>query len=68
LLRDFDKIRPELTNAQINAEAGILWARKPRFFGNFLLIRKNYHVADINFYYTNIRENAVERVERFFGE
>lgn len=65
LLRDFNKVRPELTNAQVNAEAGILWARKPRFFGNFLLVMRNYHIADINFYYSSIRENAIDRVESF---
>lgn len=65
LLRNFDKIYPELTNAQIVAGQGILWAQKPKFFGNFLLLRRNYHIADINFYYSNVRENAVLRVERF---
>lgn len=68
LLRDFNKVRPELTNAQVKAELGILWARKPRFFGNFLLLMKNYHIADINFYYTNVRENASLRVESFLGK
>ncbi|HKK74958.1 MAG TPA: DUF3089 domain-containing protein [Saprospiraceae bacterium] len=68
LLRNFDKVRPGLTNAQINAEQGILWARKPKFFGNFLLMMKNYHVADINFYYTNVRENAERRVEAFLSK
>lgn len=65
LLWDFDKLKPSLTNAQINAEKGILWAKKPRFFGNFLLLRRNYHIADLNFYYLNVRENAVLRVEQF---
>lgn len=65
LLLNFDKVRPALTNAQINAKKGILWAKKPKFFGNFLLLRRNYHIADLNFYYVNVRENAVLRVEEY---
>ncbi len=68
LLRNFDKIHPGLTDAQINAADGILWARKPRFFGNFLLTTKDYHIADLNFYYLNVRENAVLRTEKFLEQ
>lgn len=65
ILWNFNKVRPEVTNAQINPENGILWARKPKFFGNFLLFTKNYHIADLNFYYISVRENVVLRVERY---
>jgi len=63
VLRNFEKVLPKRVDAQVHN--GILWANKPRFPWSFLLRRKNYHIADINFYYMNIRENAKERVERW---
>ncbi len=61
VLRNFDKVLTKRVDAKVYN--GILWANKPRFPGSFLLTRKNYHIADINFYYMNIRENAKNRVE-----
>lgn len=60
VLRNFDKVLTKRVDAKVHN--GILWANKPRFPGSFLLRRKNYHIADINFYYMNIRENAKNRV------
>ncbi|MCU0329106.1 MAG: DUF3089 domain-containing protein [Chitinophagales bacterium] len=63
LLFDFNKIYPSLVDAQVNKD--ILWATKPKFRGSIFLRTKNYHPADVNFYYFNIRENAKLRVEMF---
>jgi hypothetical protein len=63
LLKDYNKIYPSLVGAQIHN--GILWSNKPKFFGSFILRTKNYHIADINFFYFNIRENAKNRVAQF---
>jgi len=66
VLRKFDQVYYKLVDAQIHE--GILWADKPRFPGSFLFTRKNYHIADLNFYYFNVRENAVARAEAFLGK
>ncbi len=63
LLRNFKKIRPNLAEAQVNN--GLLWLERPRFPFSFLLTNPNYHIADYNFYYLNVRNNAIERVEAF---
>lgn len=63
VLRNFDKILSKRVDAQVHN--GMLWANKPRFPWSFLFRRKNYHIADINFYYMDIRENAKERVDRW---
>ncbi len=63
VLRSFDKIHFQTNDAQ-NAE-GLLWVSKPRFPGSFLITRKNYHIADYNLFYMNVRENALLRVEHF---
>ncbi|WP_350285542.1 DUF3089 domain-containing protein [uncultured Croceitalea sp.] len=63
VLRNFDKVLRRRVDAQVHN--GILWANKPRFPWSFLFRRKNYHIADINFYYMNIKENAKGRVDKW---
>jgi Protein of unknown function (DUF3089) len=64
ILRKFDKVYPKLVDAQISN--GILWATKPKFPGSFFFRKKNYHIADINFYYFSIRQNAINRISAFW--
>jgi Protein of unknown function (DUF3089) len=64
VLKNFKKLVPHVTNASV--EGGVLWAKHPKFFGSFLLKTKNYHIADFNFYYFSIRENAANRVQAFW--
>ncbi len=63
LLYNFNKLIPKVAGA-INHE-GVLWTPKPRFFGNFVIKTKNYHIADYNLYYASIRKNAALRVNNF---
>ena len=64
ILRDFNAIRKGIVGAQVNNN--ILWANKPNFPGSIFFRTKNYHVADINFYYISIRENAIHRAGMFW--
>ncbi len=63
VLRNFDKVLPKRVDAQVHN--GILWANKPRFPWSFMFRKKNYHIADINFYYMDIRTNAKRRVDKW---
>lgn len=63
VLRNFNKVIPGLAHAQIHGN--VLWVNKPKFFGSIFLKTKNYHIADYNLFYENIRENAETRVEAF---
>jgi len=64
VLAKFEKgLYPFLVGAQV--EKGILWCEKPKFPGSFLIMTNNYHIADMNFYYLSIRENAINRVAAF---
>ena len=63
MLRNFNKLIPGLVHAQIHGN--ILWVNKPKFFGNIFLRIKNYHIADYNFFYENIRENVGTRIHSF---
>ena len=60
VLKNFNKLTPAVVDAQVHHN--ILWASKPKFFGNFLLRQENYHVGDINLFYNNIRQNVKTRI------
>jgi hypothetical protein len=63
VLRNFNKVYYHVADAKINN--GILWINNPDFPGSFFVRMKNYHIADINFFYLNIRKNLRQRVEAF---
>jgi Protein of unknown function (DUF3089) len=60
ILRNFNKVKQKIVDAQVHQN--ILWASKPKFFGNIFLTQNNYHIGDINLFYTNIRENIRTRI------
>jgi hypothetical protein len=64
VLRDFSKIIPHTTDAQIYK--GVLWSNRPRFPGSVFYRSKNYHVGDINLFYMNLRENIEQRIFSYF--
>jgi hypothetical protein len=63
VLRNFNRNYPGIADAKIHE--GVLWIDKPQFPGSFLIRMKNYHIADINFFYVNIRENVRQRVSAY---
>lgn len=63
VLYEFHKIIPNLVHAR--AFDGYLYTDKPKFRGSIFFIRKNYHIADINLFWLDIRNNAKYR-ERMF--
>lgn len=63
ILINFNKSFPETAGAQVNSN--ILWVDKPKFPGGLLFTANNYHVADINLFYINIRNNVADRVQQF---
>lgn len=63
LFYNYNKLYMNVCGAQSNI--GLLWVRKPKLPGAFLVAIKNYHIGDINLFYQNVRENAVLRVSEF---
>lgn len=59
LLGDFKKVHKNKVDAQ--GHNGILWVEKPIK----LWPRANFHIADINLFWFNIRENVGDRVSAF---
>lgn len=66
VLRDFYKVYPQLIQTRIYED--LLWTNKPKFPGSFLLTTKNYHIADYNFFYADVRQNAQDRVKAYLGK
>jgi hypothetical protein len=64
LLFNFEKgVKPGIADAQIYEDH--LWVNKPKFRGSVFLTIKNYHFADYNLFYADIRQNAKDRVSAF---
>ena len=64
VLYDFEKhFTKQLVDAQV--KDGVLWVHKPKFRGSIFLITKNYHIADYNLFYVNVRKNAMLRANTF---
>lgn len=66
ILRDFNKLVKGLVTARIYKD--LLWVNKPRFPGSVLLMKKNYHIADYNFFYADVRKNAQDRVQAYLNK
>jgi hypothetical protein len=62
VLRNFNTVTPAVADAYIHNN--VLWTGRPKVFG-IALYGKNYHIADYNFYYLNVRANIVERMNAF---
>jgi hypothetical protein len=54
---------PNLVDAQ-NHE-GMVWVNRPNIKGSKLVKNESWHIADINFFYVNIRENLAIRVDNY---
>ena len=63
ILRNFYKLYQDLVETKIYKD--LLWVNKPKFPFSFMLTTKNYHIADYNFFYADIRNNVRARTEAF---
>jgi len=64
ILYKFNKIYSATTEARINKN--VLWVNKPKFPWGFLYFTRNYHIGDINLFYSNLRENIQTRIEAYY--
>ncbi len=57
---------PNIVDAQ-NHE-GMVWVNRPNITGSKLVKNQSWHIADINFFYVNIRENLALRIEKYLAK
>ncbi len=60
--------KPIKSSAGAKIFGNILWVDKPKFPGSIFYFSKNYHIADINLFYTNIRSNVEARIFQFLKQ
>ncbi len=63
VLLKFNKLYTHTAGGQI--EDGVLYIDRPKFPWSFLYRSRNYHVADINLFYLNIRQNIIQRIRAY---
>ncbi len=66
VLLGFKASPANMIGTQVNN--GVLWCEKPSFKGSILYRAHNYHAADYNLFYNNIREDAKRRVGLFWKQ
>lgn len=65
VLRDFHTLMPQLVKAEIHED--LLWVNKPKFPGSIFFNTPNYHIADYNLFYADVRKNAQDRVKAYIS-
>lgn len=63
LLKNFDKLHSKALKAQVHD--AILWVSKPDVPFKFLYNFKNYHIADFNLFWVDVRENVALRTSEY---
>lgn len=63
VLFNFNKIYKHTTDGQI--QNGVLWVKKPKFPWGFTYFIRTYHIADLNLFYINVRENVEQRINAY---
>lgn len=65
LRKYYEGLYPEFITAR--TDNGLLRVSRPKIPGTPFLPTRNYHVADYNFFYANLRENVKSRVKAYFA-
>lgn len=66
LRKYYDGLHPGFVDAR--AVNGFLQVSKPKIPGVPILLSRNYHIGDFNFFYLNVRENAQLRVKAYLHD
>ncbi|HSU27632.1 MAG TPA: DUF3089 domain-containing protein, partial [Chitinophagaceae bacterium] len=66
--KDFSKLVSNTITASISPEHHILWVDAPGRLSEQFGKLKNYHIADYNLFYMDIRENVLLRVKAFLNK
>lgn len=63
ILFNYNKKISNISDAQVHDN--ILWINKPHFFGSAFFNQTNYHIADYNLFYYNIRNDIRRRIHYY---
>lgn len=63
MMRQYAHLYPNTVEAQIHE--GILWVKRPNVKGAWIIRGENFHIADMNLFWLDLRENVNTRVNAF---
>jgi hypothetical protein len=66
-MSNYKTVYKNALRVKINNETNILWIEKPNIPLSILRGMKNFHIADYNLYWFDIRENVSDRTENFLN-
>lgn len=63
VMKDYDRLFEHAVDAEV--KGSILWVKRPKVPGAWILIGKNFHIADFNLFWLDVRANVATRVAAF---
>lgn len=63
VMANYKKFFPQKLTAQVHDN--VLWVTRPDVPGTWVISGHNFHIADFNLFWGNVRANAEKRVEKF---
>lgn len=63
VMGSYDHIYPQVVKAQVRD--GYLWVTRPDIKGTGIIRSNNFHIADYNLFWLDVRENAVLRTKKY---
>ena len=67
LMSNYKTVYKNALRVRINKETNILWIEKPNIPFSILRGMKNFHIADYNLYWFDIRKNVSDRTQNFLN-
>lgn len=64
ILLSFNNVKKNIIDAQIHDN--VLWISRPKLWWSWFYPIRNYHIADINLFYVDIRMNVLNRINNYF--
>ena len=63
VMKDYERLYEHVIEAK--TQGSILWVKRPKVPGAWILIGKNFHIADFNLFWLDVRENVATRVAAY---
>ncbi len=69
VMRAFEKVEEKMVDAV--SKDGIIWTHRPEIKKDWKLklyfMKKNFHIADFNLFYLDVRHNVANRIKNYFN-
>jgi pimeloyl-ACP methyl ester carboxylesterase len=66
VMGSYDRTFPEALKTQVHG--GYLWVSRPKVKGTSIIRSNNFHIADYNLFWVDVRENAILRTQSYLEQ